>query len=137
MNGPVAALIALEFRAGGESADRVRELVPRGVDAAIDCVGTDEAVDVSLELVAHRDRIASIVAFQRGGAVGIKILGGGPGADPGTDVRNRARLQLTALVEQGKLEVRTRSLELAEVAQAHREGQAGHVSGKLVLTPTA
>jgi len=137
-NHPYLRKLGAEPTTYGEGlADRVRELVPRGVDAAIDCVGTDEAVDVSLELVANRDRIASIVAFQRGGAVGIKILGGGPGADPGTDVRNRARLQLTALVEQGKLEVRTRSFELAEVAEAHREGQAGHVSGKLVLTPTA
>lgn len=118
-------------------ANRVRALAPDGVDAAIDCVGTDEAVDVSLELVADRDRIASIAAFPRGAEVGIKVLGGGPGADPGTDVRNAARLQLTALVEQGKLEVRARSFELDEVAEAHREGQAGHVTGKLVLVPRA
>jgi NADPH:quinone reductase-like Zn-dependent oxidoreductase len=45
-------------------ADRVRGLAPDGVDAAIDCVGTDEAVDVSLELVADRDRIASIAALR-------------------------------------------------------------------------
>jgi NADPH2:quinone reductase len=113
--------------------DRVRALAPDGVDSAIDCVGTDEAVDVSLDLVADRDRIASIAAFPRGPGVGIKMLGGGPGADPGTDVRNAARLQLTALVEQGKLEVHARSFELGEVAEPHREGQAGHVAGKLVL----
>src|ERR1019366_9473612 len=104
-------------------ADRVRALAPDGVDAAIDCVGTDEAVDVSLELVADRDRIAWIAAFSRGAEVGIKMLGGGPGADPGTEVRNAARLQLSALVEQGKLEVRTRSFELDKVAEPHREGQ--------------
>jgi NADPH:quinone reductase-like Zn-dependent oxidoreductase len=122
---------------GEELADLVRSLAPDGVDAAIDCVGTDEAVDVSLELVANRDRIASIAAFARGAEVGIKLLGGGPGADPGTDVRNAARLQLTALVEQGKLEVRARSFALDEVAEAHRAGQAGHVTGKLVLVPRA
>ncbi len=116
-------------------ADRVRALAPGGVDAAIDCVGSDEAVDVSLELVADRDRIASIAAFARGAEVGIKLLGGGPGADPGTDVRDAARLQLTALVEQGQLRVRARSFELGEVAEAHREGQVGHVTGKLVLVP--
>jgi NADPH:quinone reductase-like Zn-dependent oxidoreductase len=118
-------------------ADRVRALAPNGVDAAIDCIGTDEAVDVSLELVAARDRIASIAAFARGAQLGIKLLGGGPGADPGTELRNAARLQLTALVEQGKLEVRTRSFALEDVAQAHREGQAGHVTGKLVLVPSS
>jgi NADPH2:quinone reductase len=114
-------------------ADRVRALAPDGVDAAIDCIGTDEAVDVSLELVADRDRIVSIAAFPRGAEVGIKMIGGGPGADPGTELRNAARLQLTALVEQGKLSVRARSFALDDVAEAHREGQAGHVTGKLVL----
>jgi threonine dehydrogenase-like Zn-dependent dehydrogenase len=53
----------------------VRGLAPNGVDAAIDCVGTDEAVDVSLELVADRDRIASIAAFPRGAGVGTACLG--------------------------------------------------------------
>jgi NADPH2:quinone reductase len=115
--------------------DRVRALAPDGVDAAIDCIGTDEAVDVSLELVADRDRIASIAAFTRGAEVGIKLLGGGPGADPGTELRNAARLQLTALVEQGKLGVRARSFSLDDVVEAHRVGQAGHVTGKLVLVP--
>jgi NADPH:quinone reductase-like Zn-dependent oxidoreductase len=122
---------------GAGLADRVRALAPDGVDAAVDCVGTDEAVDVSLELVADRDRIASIAAFGRGAEVGIKLLGGGPGADPGTEVRNAARVQLTKLVEQGKLEVLARSFELGQVAEAHREGQAGHVTGKLVLVTGA
>jgi NADPH2:quinone reductase len=116
-------------------ADRVRALAPGGVDAAIDCIGTDEAVDVSLELVADRDRIASIAAFARGAQAGIKLLGGGPGADPGTELRQAARLQLTALVERGQLRVRARAFALDDVAAAHREGQTGHVTGKLVLVP--
>jgi NADPH2:quinone reductase len=120
---------------GAGLADRVRALAPGGVDAAIDCIGSDEAVDVSLELIADRDRIASIAAFARGAQAGIKLLGGGPGADPGTELRQAARLQLTALVEQGKLSVRARAFALDDVAAAHREGQAGHVTGKLVLVP--
>ncbi len=35
-----------------------------------------------------------------------------------------------------RLAVRTRSFALEDVPQAHREGQAGHVTGKLVLVPT-
>lgn len=120
---------------GDGLADRVRALAPEGVDAAIDCVGTDEAVDVSLELVADRDRIASIAAFPRGAKEGIRMLGGGPGADTGTEVREAARPQLTALVEQGRLTVDARPFGLDDVADAHREGQAGHVAGKLVLVP--
>ena len=45
--------------------ERVRALAPEGVDAALDLVGTDEAMDVSLALVADRDRIATIANFGR------------------------------------------------------------------------
>jgi NADPH2:quinone reductase len=120
---------------GDGLAERVRALAPAGVDAAVDCVGTDEAIDVSLALIADRSRIATIVAAQRAAEAGVKLLGGGPGADPGTAIREAARLQLTALVEQGKLEVRARAFALDDVADAHREGQTGHVVGKLVLAP--
>ena len=66
-NHPYLRELGAEPTTYGEGlADRVRGLAPNGVDAAIDCVGTDEAVDVSLELVADRDRIASIAAFPRG-----------------------------------------------------------------------
>jgi NADPH2:quinone reductase len=122
---------------GAGLADRVRALAPGGVAAAIDCIGTDEAVDVSLELVADRGRIATIAAFLRGAEAGIQLLGGGPGADPGTELRQAARLELTAAVEQGALTVLARSFPLEDVAAAHREGQAGHVTGKLVLVPGA
>ena len=46
--------------------ERVRALAPEGVDVALDLVGSDEAMDVSLALVADRDRIASIANFARG-----------------------------------------------------------------------
>lgn len=120
---------------GDGLADRVRALTPDGVDAAIDCIGTNEAIDVSLQLVADRRRIATIVASQRAAEAGIKLLGGGPGADPGTAIRDAARLELTELVERGELEVRVRPFALNDVADAHREGQSGHVTGKLVLVP--
>lgn len=71
--------------------DRIRALAPDGVDAAIDCVGTDEALDTSLALVADRGRVATIAAFKRGTEEGIKVLGMGPGGDPGTELRAAAR----------------------------------------------
>jgi hypothetical protein len=56
-----------------------------------ECLGTDEAMDVSLELVAERDRIATIANFRRGFAEGIKVLGGGPGSrSRGQDPRGSA-----------------------------------------------
>jgi NADPH:quinone reductase-like Zn-dependent oxidoreductase len=74
--------------------ERIRILAPDGVDAAVDCVGTDEAVDASLELVADRSRIATIAAARRGLELGIKALGVAPGADPGDEIRSAARLEL-------------------------------------------
>ena len=47
---------------GSGLAERIRALAPHGVDAAIDTVGTDEAIGTSLALVADRDRIATIAA---------------------------------------------------------------------------
>jgi NADPH:quinone reductase len=123
-------------RYGAGLADRVRELAPAGVDAALDLVGTDEAVDVSLEVVADRQRIATIAAFGRAAADGIRALGGGPGADPGTRLRDAARGDLAGLAGAGRLEVVIAgAFPLEEVAAAHRQGMAGHTHGKLVLVP--
>jgi NADPH:quinone reductase-like Zn-dependent oxidoreductase len=114
----------------------VRVLAPRGIDAAVDAIGTDEALDTSLELVADRRRIATIANFARGPQAGVQVLGGGPGADPGTELRDAARLELVDLVREGRLTVVVAdSFPLADVAEAHRRGMAGHTHGKLVLVP--
>jgi NADPH:quinone reductase-like Zn-dependent oxidoreductase len=115
-------------------AGRIRELAPHGVDAATDLVGTDEAIDVSLELVANRHRIVTIAGFERGAQAGINVLGGGPGADPGTDIRNAARPELADLASQGRLRVFVAArYPLDQVAEAHRQIMTGHTSGKIVL----
>ncbi len=117
-------------------AERVRKLAPGGVDAALDLVGTDEAVDVSLELVADRARIATIAAFGRAGQAGIRALGGGPGADPGTELRMAARLDLAKLADQGKLRVFIAgTFPLTKAADAHRAVMTGHAKGKIALIP--
>jgi NADPH:quinone reductase len=127
---------AIPVTYGAGLADRVRAAAPQGVDVALDLVGTDEAVDVSLELVADRTRIATIAAGQRGLKLGIKALGGGPGADPGTEIRAAARLDLARLAGEGKLRVVvSRTYPLDEVAEAHRFSLAGHVTGKIALIP--
>jgi NADPH:quinone reductase-like Zn-dependent oxidoreductase len=116
--------------------DRVREAAPGGVDVALDTVGTDEAVDASLELVPDRRRIATIAAFGRAPDAGIQLLGNGPGADPGTEIRRVARLPVAELAGKGKLRVVVaRSFPLAEVAEAHRLVGGGHAGGKVVLLP--
>ncbi|WP_316781181.1 quinone oxidoreductase family protein [Streptomyces sasae] len=127
---------AIPVAYGPGLAGRVRAAAPDGVDAAADLVGTDEAVDVSSELVADRARIATIAAFQRGARAGIKLLGGGPGADPGTDIRAAARLQLTEAAGTGRLRVLVAgSFPLREAAAAHHQIMTGHTTGKIVLVP--
>jgi NADPH:quinone reductase-like Zn-dependent oxidoreductase len=119
---------------GDGLADRIRSLARDGVDAAIDTVGTDEAIDVSLQFVADRSRIASIAAFTRGADAGIKLLGGGPSADPGTDIRKAARLDLVDLVAAGKLAVTVAATyPLAQVVDSQRAILTGHTTGKIVL----
>jgi NADPH:quinone reductase len=121
---------------GDGLAGRARAAAPGGFDVALDMIGTDEAMDVSLELVADRKRIATIAAFRRGFQAGIHVLGGAPGADPGTEIRQAARLELTRLVEDGTLRVFVaQTFPLAEAAAAHRVIMRGHTSGKIALIP--
>jgi NADPH2:quinone reductase len=116
--------------------ERVRALAPQGVDAALDLIGSDEAADVSMELVSDRARIVTIVGAGRAGTLGVQVIGGGPGADPGTELRAAARLDLVKRVEAGTLRVIVEATyPLAEVAAAHRELMAGHAHGKIVLIP--
>jgi NADPH:quinone reductase-like Zn-dependent oxidoreductase len=87
-------------------------------------------------LVANRDRIASIANFANGPAAGIKLLGGGPGADPGTEIRSAAKFELAELVAAGRFRViLDQTFPLADVAAAHRHQANGHAAGKIVLIP--
>jgi NADPH:quinone reductase-like Zn-dependent oxidoreductase len=112
-------------------ADRVRAIgVP---DAALDLVGTDEALDTSVELVADRTRIATIVGFARAGELGIAAL---TGADGGQAIRDGARPELIKLAAAGQLKVTVdKVFPLADAADAHRYLQTGHANGKVVLVP--
>lgn len=112
-------------------ADRVRAI--GAVDAALDLVGTDEALDVSVELVADRARIATIAGFARAGELGIAVL---TGADGGDEIRDASRSELLRLAGDGKLEVTIdKVFALEDAAEAHRYLQAGHAHGKVVLVP--
>ncbi|MGH3359974.1 MAG: quinone oxidoreductase family protein [Nocardioidaceae bacterium] len=125
--------VPVAYGAGLE--DRVRALAPDGVDAAIDTIGTDEAIDASLKLVPDTQRVASVVAFHRAGD-GIRLLGSGPGADPGEQVRARAKLDLLDDAETGTYRVVLGpSYPLADAARAHRLSISGHPGGKVVLVP--
>ncbi|MFS0704919.1 zinc-binding alcohol dehydrogenase family protein [Cellulomonas sp. 179-A 9B4 NHS] len=136
----LARLGAVPVAHGPGLLDRVRAAAADlgEVVAAVDAVGTPEALDTSVALVADRRRVATLVALDRAAALGIRALGHGPGADPGADVRDAARGQLTALAADGSLDVLvTGAYALEDAATAHRRSRDGHAGGKLVLVTDA
>jgi NADPH2:quinone reductase len=116
--------------------DRVRQAAPTGITAVIDAVGTEEAIDVSLTLVSDRSRIVSIAAFHRGDT-GIKLIGNGPGGDPGYEIRSNSWRQLVPMAATGTLRLLpAKTYSLAEAGQAHAFLSLEHPNAKLVLVPT-
>ncbi|MBB3325748.1 quinone oxidoreductase family protein [Microlunatus antarcticus] len=115
-------------------ADRVRRAAPSGIAAALDSVGTDEAVDVSLELVPDRERIVTIAAAGRAQADGIRMIGGAMPASAA--FRDRVRADLIALAAGGDLVVpMARTFPLAEARAALDLLRGEHPGGKLALIP--
>ncbi len=112
---------------------RVRDLAPDGVAAALDCVGTDEAVDVSLAL-AGPDRTVTIAAFQRAQAEGFLAVGGSMPASAA--FRDAVRQRLVDTAASGELEVPVaRTYPLDRAAEALTFLAEGHPGGKLALIP--
>ena len=131
----VRALGAEPVAYGDGLLERLRGLAPDGVDVALDCVGTDDALETSLALARDRDRLATIVAGPPAAAKGFTRLGGAPGADRGDEIRARARLELVDLLASGALTVATASYPLADAAAAVRDSQQNAANGKIVLVP--
>ena len=111
---------------------RVRDRAPGGVDAALDCVGTDEAVDVSLALVADRGRVVTIAAADRARREGFTAIAG---AMPASQAyRDSVRADLVRLAGEGRLVVPVaRAFPLEDAVEATRLLMGGHPGGKLVL----
>ncbi|WP_174531338.1 NADP-dependent oxidoreductase [Micromonospora maritima] len=106
--------------------DRVRAVAPDGVDVVLDLFGGD-ALDVSAELVDRPARMISTADPEHVTRLGGTYLFVKPSA---ADLA-----VLAGLVDAGRLTVHVaRTFPLAEVAEAHRLVEAGHVRGKVVLT---
>ncbi|KZE41731.1 quinone oxidoreductase family protein [Microbacterium sp. T32] len=104
------------------------------IAAAWDAVGTDEAIDVSLALVAERDRIVTIVAPQRAESDGFLWVAG---ARPeSARFRDIARPRILELAASGDLEVPVaRTFPLADAKEAVQFVMQGHPGGKVALLP--
>jgi NADPH:quinone reductase-like Zn-dependent oxidoreductase len=121
-------------RYGDGLEERVREAAPEGVVAALDCVGTDEAVDVSLALVADRARIVTIAAAERARAEGFTAIAGSMPASQA--YRDAVRADLVRLAGEGRLVVPVaRTFPLANALEATALLMSQHPGGKLVLEP--
>lgn len=110
---------------GPGEVDRIREMAPGGVDAALDCVGT-AALPTALELVSARARIKTIGAFGSEEANGMTPIEG---------ERSAERLAgMVKLWEKGDLEIFLRDVyPLAQAAAAHAQVETGHGRGKSVI----
>lgn len=119
--------------------ERVREAAPDGVTVVLDCAGTDEAIDVSLELVADRDRIATIVRGPDAASFGIRAFSGGsptPLSEQELAWRAEALGATVELLAAGDFVIELGpELPLAEAAQAHELMESGAASGKIILVP--
>lgn len=113
---------------GDGLAGRVRELAGGEVTASLDASGTVEALQASLELVAHKSRIGTVAYQPVANDLGVRRLS--------TERSAEQLASLTGLYASGRLRVSIQHVyPLEEAAEAHRAAETGHVRGKVVLNP--
>ncbi len=118
---------------------RLRAASPGGYEVALDAAGTDEAIEASLELVADRSRIATIVRMRDAADFGIRTWSS---AIPSTMGPEERRLRAEGVEEAARLAAEGRfqveiaaRFPLADAADAQRLSETGHVRGKILLIP--
>jgi len=93
-------------------------------------------LDLSLSVVRDRSRVATLVPGPAAAERGVAQLGFGEAADPGTELRAAARLDLVRGVDEGWLRVVVAEVfPLDRAADAHRAMAGEHAPGKIVLVP--
>ncbi len=129
----LAGLGAIPVAYGDGLADRIRTAADRAVTAALDAVGTDEAIDASLALGVEPARIVSINAFGRADD-GIVLI---DGASP--DSKRRRDESIAGLITDatsGRLVVEiAQTFPLEQAGRALAALAAPHPRGKFVLLP--
>jgi NADPH2:quinone reductase len=115
--------------------DRVRAEAPEGVAAALECVGTEEALTVSLALVEDRSRIVTIATPEdRVAETGVRRIAGA--IPESTAFRDSVRADLIRLAADGRLEVPVAATyPLADAMTAAEVLNGKHPGGKLALLP--
>lgn len=115
--------------------ERVRAAAPGGITVALDCVGTEEALAVSLALVGDRGRILTVGApAARAAEVGVRRIAG---AMPDSAAyRDSVRAEIIGLAAAGRLTVPVAATyPLADALTAVEVLRSGNPGGKLALLP--
>jgi NADPH:quinone reductase-like Zn-dependent oxidoreductase len=108
--------------------DRVRELAPEGVDAALDAAGGG-ALPALVELAGDPERVVTIADYAGAQETGVRFSGG-----MGGERAMHALREIGEQIEAGRFSLPVaRTFELDKVGDAHEVSEAGHVRGKLVL----
>jgi NADPH:quinone reductase-like Zn-dependent oxidoreductase len=108
-------------------AGRVRVLAPDGVDVALDVAGSGVLPEL-IELAGGAGHVVTIADFGGAREHGVRFSSG----DAGRAVHVLG--EIGELIESGRFSLPVaQTFPLAEVAEAHRAGEQGHVRGKLVL----
>ena len=108
--------------------ERVRELAPDGVDAALDAAGGG-ALPALVELAGNPEHVVTIADYEGAQETGARISGG-----PGTARAVHALHDIGPLIESGRFSLPVaQTFPLDDIAEAHRLSETGHVRGKLVL----
>lgn len=125
--------LGVEPVAYGEGLEaRVRALAPGGVAAALDTVGNDEAINVSLALVDAPQRVFTIAGFSRLDT-GIIALDGGA-EQPAAEVRLASRPGLLRSLATGSLSFPIAArFPFEQAAEALTLVASGRAGGKVVL----
>ena len=110
-------------------ADRVRVLAPGCVDLALDVAGSGVLPEL-IELAGGAGHVVTIADFAGAKEYGVRFSSG----DAGRAIHVLG--EIGGLIESGRFTLPAiQTFPLADVAQAHRVSETGHVRGKLVLLP--
>jgi NADPH:quinone reductase-like Zn-dependent oxidoreductase len=118
---------AISTTYGPGLAERVRGLAPKGVDAALDLVGSGGIPEL-IEIVGDPSRVLSVADFSAE-QYGAKFSHGPP-KDPELIFADMARL-----CSEGLFRLRVeQTFPLEQTAQAQKVSAEGHVTGKLIIS---
>jgi NADPH:quinone reductase-like Zn-dependent oxidoreductase len=121
------SLGAVPVAYGEGLAARVRAVAPDGVDVALDVAGSGVLPEL-IELADGPGHVVTIADFEGAQKYGVRFSSGEAGR------ALYALAEIGGLIESGRFLLPVvRAFPLAEVAEAHRVSEQGHVHGKLVL----